>query len=260
MTLPDRESLAEDVLLLALHNERGISHLKEPRLRSALAAATVMDLLLDGKIAASDGQAIVVDRDPTHDPVRDHALRCIGASKTRTPLSECGGVIEAGMPDIAARLREQLVARGTLQRQSYRKLGLLPAPDRFPERDGRIEQDVRSRLRAVALHGATPDPHTTVLATLVVGYRLDNALFSDEERPIARATLRDIAMQLHQRPRATASGIVASAQTAGATNVSGNAFVDFMSDASIGAAFELVLDVLPTLLGGLLDLLSLFDN
>lgn len=264
MTLPERESLAEDLLLLALHNARGTSQLKEQQLRSALATATVMDLLLAGKIAATDGHVIVVDRDPLHDPVRDHALLCIGAAKTPTPLARCSDMIASAMPDIASRVREQLVARGVLQRQPHRNFGLLPTADRFPERDGRIEQDVRSRLRSVALHGTKPDPRTAILVTLVAGYRLDDTLFNDEERPIARAQLRDIAMQLHQRPRsgasATAGSIVANAQAAGATNVSGNAFVDFMTDVDIGAAFELIFEVLPTLIGGLLDLLSAFDN
>lgn len=264
MILPERESLAEELLLLALHNARGTSQLKEPRLRSALATATVMDLLAGGKIAVTDGQVIVVDRSPMNDPVRDRALLCIGASKTRTPLARCGGMVEVAVPDIAPRLRERLVARGALQRRSSRRLGLLPGPDRFPERDGRIEQDARSRLRAVALDGAQPDPRTALLATLVASYRLDDALFNDEERPRGHAQLRDIAMRLHERPSsgatATAGGIAASAQAAGATNVSGNAFVGFMSDAGVGAAFELVFDVLPTLIGGLLDLLSAFDN
>lgn len=262
MPLPERESLAEDLLLLALHNAHGTAQLKEKPLRSALATATVMDLLLGGKIAATDGAVIVVDRTPTNDPVRDRALACIGGAKTRTPLAECGGMIEAAIPDIATRLCEQLVARGALARQHARAF-LHAGADRYPEQDGRIEQEVRARLRAVALHGAKPDPRTTLLATLVVGYHLDGPLFNDEERPLAQAQLREMAAQAHQRrqPGAqAAAGIVAGAQTAGATNVSGNAVMDFIADGGVGAAFELVFDVLPTLLSGLFELLSAFDN
>lgn len=264
MTRTERESLAEDLLLLALHNERGTTHLNEKQLRSALATATVMDLLLDGKIAAMEEQIIVVDRNLTNDPVRDRALRCIGAMTTRAALSQCSSSIEAGMPDIMPRVRDGLVARGVLQRHAHRPLGILPAEERFPERDGRIEQDIRSRLRAIALHGAQPDARTAVLAALVVSHHLDAALFNDEERPLGQAQLRDIALQLRQRPpsgaTATASGIAASAHAAGATNVGGNAFMDFISDLDAGAAFEVIFDVIPTLLGGLLDLLSAFDS
>jgi hypothetical protein len=262
MSLPERESLAEDVLLLALDNERGTPHLKEKDLRSALAAATVMDLLLGKKIAAMDGQVIVVDRGPMPDPVRERALRCIGDGKTRPPLAQCAGMIATGMPDIVQRLRAQLVARGVLDRQPYRTLGLLPGGERFPERDGRIEQGVRARLRSVALHGTKPDPRTAVLATLVAGYHLDAALFNDEERPLGCAQLRDIALHMHQRSRngasATASGLMANVQMAGATNVSGNAFMDFMADEGFDATVEFVVDVLPTLLGVVLELLDSF--
>lgn len=263
MTLTERESLAEDLLLLALHNERGTTQLNEKQLRGALATATVMDLLLGGKIATIEGHIIVVDRAPTNDPVRDHALRCIGATKARAALTQCGGIIEAGMPDIVPRLRDGLVARGILKRQSHRRLGILPAEERFPERDGRIEQDVRSRLRAVALHGVKPDPRTAVLAALVVSHRLDTSLFNDEECPLGQTQLRDLAMQLRHRPQSGATAAmngIAAAHTAGATNVSGNAFVDFISDVNVAVAFEVIFDVIPTLLGGLLDLLSAFDN
>src|SRR5947209_5984461 len=119
MMATERESLAEDLLLLALHNERGTTQLKETQLRGALATATVMDLLLGGKIATVEEHVIVVDRAPTNDPVRDHALLCIGATKTRTPLAQCGGIIEAGIPEIVPRLRDGLVARGVLERQSH---------------------------------------------------------------------------------------------------------------------------------------------
>jgi hypothetical protein len=261
MSLPERESLAEDLLLLALDNERGTSHLKEKDLRGALAAATVMDLLLGGKIAAMDGQVIVVDRGAMPDPVRERALRCIGDATTRPPLSRCGDMIATGMPDIAQQLGEQLVARGALDRQSHHRLGLLPAEERFPERDGRIEQAIRSRLRAVALDGAKPDPRTAVLAALVAGYHLDGTLFNEEERPRGCAQLRDIALQMHQHSRggasATASGVMANIQVAGATHVSGNALVDFMASDGVDAAFQFVGDVLPTLLGVVFELLDI---
>jgi hypothetical protein len=262
MGMTEYESLAEDVLLLALDNTRGTSRLKEKQLRSALASATVMDLLLGGHIAAMDGQAVVVNRGPARDPVCDHALSCIGNAKTRTPLAQCGDLIAAAMPDIAHRLRNQLVERGILQRQSHPRLGLLPGEERFPERDGRLEHDVRSRLRSVALHGTQPDPRTAVLAALVAGYHLDDALFSDEERPLGCAQLRDLALSMHQRPpggvSATASGFAANAQTAGIANVNGNAFVDFMTDEGIGAVFEFIFDLLPTLIGGLFEILDAF--
>jgi hypothetical protein len=264
MTIAEHESLAEDLLLLALHNERGTIQLDEKQLRSALATATVMDLMLGGKIAAMDGDVIVVDRTPMNDPVCDHALRCIGATRERMALSQCGGIVETGIPDIVPRLQDGLVARGILRRESSRRLGILPAEERFPEQDGRIEQGVRARLRAVALQGAKPDARTAVLAALVVSYRLDTVLFNEEERPLGQAQLRDIALQLHQRPQNGASAMAGSAataaHTAGVTNVSGNAFVDFMADGGVGAAFELIFDVIPTLLGGLLDLLSIFDS
>lgn len=262
MSVPERESLAEDVLLLALDNERGTSRLKEKDLRGALAAATVMDLLLGGKIAAMDGRVVVLDRGAMPDPVRERALRCIGDAKTRLLLSQCVGMVATGMPDIAQQLGEQLVARGALDRQLYHRLGVLPAGERFPERDGRIEQAVRSRLRSVALDGTKPDPRTAILATLVAGYHLDGALFNEEERPRGCAQLRDIALQTHQHSRggvpATASGVMATIQTAGAANVSGNPIVDFMASDGVDAAFEFVGDVLPTLLGVIFELLDIF--
>ncbi len=261
MSMTERESLAEDLLLLAIHDEHGTLQLAEKQMQRALATATVMDLLIAGKIAPVDGQVIVVDHTPMNDPVRDGALSCIAAAKTRPPLSGCSSMVETTMPDLTPRLCDQLVARGVLHRQSYRKLGLLPAEYRFPERDGRIEQGVRAQIRAVALQGAQPDARIAVLAALIASYRLETGLFNDTERPIATARLREIAMDLHTRtpanPSAATGEFAAGAHTAGITNVSGNAFMDFVSDVDFSVAFELLFDVIPSILGGLLEL---FDS
>ncbi len=257
--LPERESIAEDVLLLALHDERGTTSLHEKRLRAALAAATAMDLLVSGKIATMDGHVIVTDRTPTNDPARDYALHAIGTATTRMPLSRCGDLIAAAMPDIMPRLCDQLVARGVVERHPHRILSVIPATDRYPARDGRMEQNLRNRIREVALHGKEPDTRTAILAAFVVGYHLETGLFNDDERPVAVARLREIAGQLHQRSRSdppAATGIIANASVAGETQGGDNAFADLVVDEGVGMAMEFIFNLLPTLLGGLLELLD----
>ena len=79
---------------------------------------------------------------------------------------------------------------------------------------------------------------------------------------MGRAQLRAIVRTMHQRPpsgaSATANGFVANAQTAGIANVSGNAFVDFMTDEGVSAAFEFAFDLLPSIIGGLFEILDAF--
>lgn len=262
MATAHRESLAEDLLLLALHDERGTSHLPEKELRRALATATVMDLALGGQIATQGGQVTIVGRTPVDDPVCAHALRCIAQSATGKTVKECHAVVEAGMPDIAARVREGLVARGVLHHAHHRVLRVGPMTEHFPERDGQIEHDLRTRLRDVCLHGRGPDARIAVLAALIVSYRLDGGLFSDDERPVAQARLHDVARGLHKRAQSDAavlsSGIASASHIAGASNVSGNALVDFAADIGVSIALDLLLDIIPSLLGGLLS--ALFDN
>lgn len=261
MATPPRESLAEDLLLLALHDERGTSHVPAKELRRALATATVMDLALGGHIATQGGHVAIVDRTPADDPVCAHALRCIAQSPTSKTVKECHAVVEAGIPDIAARVRAGLVARGVLHHEQHRMLRVGPVAERFPMRDGWIEQTVRAQLRDVALRDTKPDARTAVLAALIVSYQLDRGLFSDDERPIAQARLRDVARGLHERARSDAarmSGIASVSHVAGASNVTGNALVDIATDTGVSIALDLMLQVIPSLLGGLLS--AIFDS
>lgn len=236
MEAPHRESLAEDLLLLALHNERGTSHLPEKELRRALATATVMDLALGGQIATQGGHVAIVGRTPADDPVCAHALRCIAQSATGKTVKECHA--------------------------HHRVLRVGPMTEHFPERDGQIEHDLRTRLRDVCLHDRKSDARIAVLAALIVSYRLDGGLFSDDERSVAQARLRDVARGLHERTQSDAaalsSGIASTSHIAGASNVSGNALVDFAADIGVSVALDLLLDIIPSLLGGLLS--ALFDN
>jgi len=257
--LPEHESLAEDVLLLALHDEHGTAQMNAKRLRSALATATAMDLLVSGKIATVDGHVIVTDRTPTNDPVQDRALQAIGAATVRMPMLQCSGLIAAAMPDIMPRLCDHLAARGVVERHPRRMLGVIPATDRYPTRDGRMERHLRNHIRDVALHEKEPDTRTAILAALVVGFHLETGLFNDEERPVAVAHLRDIATQLHQQSRSgpsTTTGIVANAGVAGGTPVGDNAFADLIVDEGVGVAMEFIFNLLPTLIGGLFELLD----
>ena len=252
MTAPERGSLAEDVLLLALHDEHGTTHLPEKRLRSALASATVMDLLLRGRITTADGYVIIVDRRPLDEPVCDCALQCIAAAKTRTAHSACAASLVTAMPEITTMLLDRLVARGAVARERRRLLGIIAAGARFPERDGRIEQDLRAHLRAVALYGKQPDTRTIILATLVVGYHLEGGLFDARERDGAIAQLREIARTAHQRPAV----IAATAHAAGADNVTGNGLTNAVSEIEWDGAFEILFQVIPSVLGAIFDALS----
>lgn len=262
MATPPRESLAEDLLLLALHDERGTSHVSAKELRRALATATVMDLALGGYIATQGGHVAIMDRTPADDPVCAHALRCIAQSPTSKTVKECHAVVEAGMPDIATRVRAGLVARGVLHYEQHRMLRVGPVAERFPMRDGWIEQTVRAQLRDVALRDTKPDARIAVLAALIVSYRLDRGLFSDDERPIAQARLCDVARGLHEQTRSDAdarsSGIASVSHIAGASNVTGNALVDIATDTGVSVALDLLLQVIPSLLGGLLS--AIFDS
>lgn len=256
-----RESLAEDLILLALDDAHGTLALPAARLQPALATALVLDLVTGGQMAVIAGNPVITNQTPTGDPIRDHALYRIATAPRRGTLPECSAMIAEAMPDLATALREQLVARGVLHRQGN---------DRYPACDGAMEGGLRERIRAAAHRDGQADSRTAVVVSLACAYGLEECLLPVAERQTATPRLRQIAAELHRRTRAilppvagaaamagTAAVVVAATQTEKGQQIVGAIIetgAEIATDATVSGALELV----GWLVGGLLA--AIFDN
>jgi hypothetical protein len=164
-------SLRDDLFLLA-HDDAGRLLIQEASLAAGLAGATLIDLLLAGRVAVADGRLNVVDPTRTGDEEADATLDAI-ASNT----APCGprAWVSWISHDAYGRVAERLSEAGAVRRTSVRRLGLLPVSRIKPVNPEDLVR-VRARIR-YAVHGRDlPDPATAALCGLVRVLRLQSGL------------------------------------------------------------------------------------
>lgn len=174
--------LPEELLLLALDDERG-NVLAEARigLPFGLAGAALMELTLNGELRIDDGKMFP---DDSAEPSASSPFEAIRALLREKPGKKVRYWVER-LPRKLRHLQQQwldaLVARGTLEHRESRVLFIFPL-QRYPERDGRPERDIRARIDAVLLHGNAPDARTAMLIQLAGACRLLRAMYPRDQR------------------------------------------------------------------------------
>ncbi|MGH8213126.1 MAG: GOLPH3/VPS74 family protein [Rhodanobacteraceae bacterium] len=154
--------LATDLLLLALDDERG-TVLPETAigLDYGLAGSLMMDLALRGCIRV-DRDGVFAADPPPGNVLLDDALRVISGNRGKT-LSHWVYHLSRELDGLRGRLLDRLVAQGTLEMREKRVL-LLFHRNVYPERDSRVEHDIRVKLDDALLRGRTPE---AVIACLI---------------------------------------------------------------------------------------------
>jgi uncharacterized membrane protein YgcG len=185
-------SLPEELLLLALHDEKGsVIPAAASVLNGALVGAVLMELGLAGRVREDDDGALLAYPAPTGDEILDEALQRIAeADRPRQP-SYWVGRLARRIPRLKDRLLEQLVARGVLERRERRILWVFPSRS-FPLADAAAEQQARDRIRAVILEDRVPDQRTAALIGLVRACNLIDEVFAPHERSQANRRFEEL--------------------------------------------------------------------
>ncbi|NII10724.1 GPP34 family phosphoprotein [Oleiagrimonas sp. C23AA] len=172
--------LAEELLLLALDDERGTVHSSASiGLDYGLAGALLLELTLEGRLGIEDNALVATGAD-SGDALLDDTLALVRA-KPGKKVAYWVTKLPGRLKPLRGRLLQRLVARGTLKKHERRIL-LIFHQTVHPERDGRVEHDIRQRLDAVLLHGAEADTRTRALAQLAAASRVSDALYGRAER------------------------------------------------------------------------------
>jgi len=196
--------IAEDLLLLLLHDEKGsVQHTYH--LDPVLGGALLVELALGGHVEPVPQEKrwgwmpkdkVRATSDVPADPLLREAQATL-AEKERTAQ------------DLVTRLGrkrrdpllERLADRGLVRREQSKVLGLFPRTT-WPEADGRHEEALRARLEAVLLRDDVPDDRTGALVALLSGADVaQKVVRSERRRP------RDVA----KRAKAVAEGDWAAA-------------------------------------------------
>jgi hypothetical protein len=165
-------SLREEVFLLAHHDDGRLIG-AEPSISAGLAGATLIDLLLLGRVAVGSGRLVVIDSATTGDPEGDATLEAIAANTDPTGPRAWVSWISAGAYERAA---TGLETAGVIKRTVVRRLGLLTSNRCYPADPDQLVR-LRSRLRYAVHSSTSADPRTAALAGLVRVLRLHSSLF-----------------------------------------------------------------------------------
>lgn len=171
-------TIAEEVLLLAHSEEEGKQLIGAAQLDAALGGAILAELALAGRVELSEKKVTVTSGVPLGDDELDAALnRMAEDGKARKPV---WWVQKLYSSKLRKRLLERLAARGVLAEEKAKVLGLFPTT-RWPEVDGTVEAEVRSRV-ASALAGAEPEARTAVLVAVLHAATLDRKAFPGADK------------------------------------------------------------------------------
>lgn len=171
-------NLAEELLLLALEDERGVVHASASEsLEYGLAGAVLLSLTVRGKVDMEGDRMFVSDPSPTGDEVLDEALAEIGRSRPRKPEHWVWRLGRRGLKD---RLIGRLVNTGVLRREEHKILWFIPA-DRYPSGGTGTEREIRQKLRAAVFGRETPGARVAALLSLIKACDLVDEVFEDGE-------------------------------------------------------------------------------
>ncbi len=166
-----RMTLRDDLFVLA-HDDSGKLLVSEANIGAGLAGATLIGLLLDGRVAVGDGRLDVLDETPTGDAEADATLEAIAANTAPCGPRAWVSWISHGAYE---RVGDTLAATGLVRRTTVRRLGVVPV-GRVLVEDGTDLVRVRSRVRFAVTGRGFPDQETAALCGLVRVLRLERAL------------------------------------------------------------------------------------
>jgi Golgi phosphoprotein 3 len=166
MTSPKPLFLYEEIMLLALRNEKGT--IATCFSEYAVAGAILAELSLERRISfETTGRQWVelADGSPMGDPLIDECLLKLAAAKRRASLQTWVPRL-AGIKDLKHKVARQLCDRGILRAEKNKVLFVFTRKD-YPEVNPVPEKMIVDRVRAAVFSdGARLDPRTVVLISL----------------------------------------------------------------------------------------------
>jgi Golgi phosphoprotein 3 len=185
-------SLAEELLLLALNDEKGtVLMVGSMGLSYGLAGALLIELVEAGLLRIEGKDLVAPPAGSARDEILDEVLGVIRSAKRTRDLKYWVGKIGRSGGKLKKKLLARLVDRRILQQEDHRLLLIFPTK-RYPQTNPMPEYGIRERIRS-GLRGMTsPDERTVALISLVQACDLTGTLFDKGERREAKKRAKEI--------------------------------------------------------------------
>jgi hypothetical protein len=183
-------NLPEEFALLA-YNDDGTPVTDGTYLDNGLGGALLLELALAEKVDVDGKKVVVLDPEPTGDPLVDQALGMIvNDDKARNP----GHWVTKFAKHARGQVLDQLVEKGIVHREEGKMLWVFPRT-KYPARYGiepPAETEARQRMTAAVTSAGPVEPRTAALCALVAATDLDKKVFHDLDRKQVNARLKEI--------------------------------------------------------------------
>jgi hypothetical protein len=176
--------LYEEVMLLALRDEKGTIESGAPMYQYAIGGAILAELVLDGKLGVEERgkrrYAIAEDTARTGDELLDECVQKVRDAKRRQQLQTWVSRF-SGVKKLKHRVAQNLVRKRILELEEGLILGLFTRKV-YPEINPKPEEEIRERLRRAIFTDETDlDPRTVVLLSLAKNANLLKVAFPKKE-------------------------------------------------------------------------------
>jgi golgi phosphoprotein 3 len=191
--MPDL-TLAEELLLVALDDAKGIDTANwGGGVEAGLAGALLLELAAAGCVTTDGDRLVAADGgDAPSDPLAAEALAAIRADEKPRRAKDWVNRLPKALKPLRARVADGLVARGVLEQERRRRLGLFEST-RYPERDPGPERRLREALTEVLVTGRDPSQREAMLISLLKAYDLVKRVVPREHRRGANRRAKEIA-------------------------------------------------------------------
>ncbi|MBP2708357.1 GPP34 family phosphoprotein [Microbispora sp. RL4-1S] len=179
-------SLAEDFLLLALREEDGKPLIGNLQLECGLAGAVLVELAAARRIDVDGEQIVVRDPAPLGTPEEDATLARISEEEPH----DLQWWIRSLRSGLYERTLARLIARGVVDEQRRRPLGILPST-RHLTIDPAPARELRRRLSAI-FDDAPADPGTVALLAIVKAGTLDRVILPEIDPDTVERRIREL--------------------------------------------------------------------
>ena len=157
---------AEEIMLLLLDEANGDFSARDSQaVRLALAGGVLMDLALESRIDTDVQNLVVLDAQPTGDPLLDAVLAEIAVAERTRDARYWVERVQGRADEIRDAAIARLIERGVLLRRSGRFLRALRTRAR-PVVDGAVNREVKQRIVDLVFGDDIPDPRDVVLICL----------------------------------------------------------------------------------------------
>ena len=184
-------TLMEELLLLALNDEKGNLVSSATALPYGLNGAILLELALAEKIDIDNKKLVVIAAPPTGNDLLDKALGILAGAPKNKPVKYWVVRLSSAMKGLKNELLEKLIEKEILVEQENKILWVIPVK-RYPAKNAAPENAIRNRIRNIVLNGQTVDERSSLLISLIHACSLVNEIFEKDERRAAKKRIKEI--------------------------------------------------------------------